>query len=108
MIEILHWADEISWRFESDHLPSVSGGGRTFEESRETAEHAVRQYLTKRYRREVTLAEATAEIKHVCLRDEGVAAHSAGPSSPRWARSGAQGALARGILAGTASARFKR
>jgi hypothetical protein len=76
VIAILHYADEISWRFESHHHPSLSGGGRTFEESRDTAEHAVRHYLTKRRRREVTLAEAAAEITHLCLRDEGVTAHA--------------------------------
>jgi hypothetical protein len=73
VIEILHYEDEFSWRFECARIPLLSGGGRTFEESREAAEHAVRQYLTKRDRRAVTLAEAAAEIRHACLREEGVA-----------------------------------
>jgi hypothetical protein len=76
VIEIRHYADELSWRFESSDIPLLSGGGRTCEESREAAEHAVRQYLTQRRRREVTLEEAAAEVRHVCLGSEGVTTHA--------------------------------
>ncbi len=42
-IRVLHQRYGTGWVFACPALPGVSGGGRSFEESADAAEHAVRQ-----------------------------------------------------------------
>jgi hypothetical protein len=46
-IRILHQRYGTGWIFTCPSLPGVAGGGRSFAESADAAEHAVRQYYER-------------------------------------------------------------
>ena len=46
-ITVLHQRYGTGWVFACPALPGVAGGGRSFEESADAAEHAVRQYYER-------------------------------------------------------------
>jgi hypothetical protein len=70
------------WEFESDE-GHLNGGGRTLAQSKDSSEHAARQYLTRTQGYEVLQRDALYRVDHV-IRERvlaGSARYSTGNSS---------------------------
>jgi hypothetical protein len=66
VIEVRHVRNEGGgWLYFSATTATIAGGGRTLDESKDAAEHAVRHFLSETERRDVPQEEARIRTRHV-------------------------------------------